>query len=96
MGHHSPLRPCHWLCTQWSLNHLSCQPSLSLLFLLPGVLYLGLGPRRGHLWTPFVFLFFYPLTHGTWKFLSQGINLCRSCNLRHSCCNIRFLTHCPT
>jgi len=37
---------------------------------------------------------FFPLTHGVWKFLGQGSNPIRSCNLRHSCGNAGFLTHC--
>ena len=40
-------------------------------------------------------LYFYGCTCGIWKFLGQGLNPSHSCDLSHSCGNIRsFLIHC--
>ena len=39
-------------------------------------------------------LFYFGCTHGIWKFLGEGLNLSRICNLFHSCGNARSLTHC--
>ena len=38
-------------------------------------------------------LFVLGCTYSMWKFLGQGLNLCCSCNLCHSCANTRSLTH---
>lgn len=72
--------------------------------------------RKTDLWSSssydFLFLFlFYDCTHGIQKFPGQGLNLSHSCDLYHSCGNIRsfspmepgprieavrFLTYCTT
>ena len=44
----------------------------------------------------FFFFFFFCCTHGMWKFLDQGLNLCCSCNLHYSCSNGGFLICCAT
>ena len=43
--------------------------------------------------TSCLFFFFFATT-GMWKFPGQGSNLCRSCNLCHSCGNNKSLTCC--
>ena len=42
-----------------------------------------------------LFLFFGHI-HDIWKFLGQGPNLSRSCDLCHKCGSTRSLTHCAT
>ena len=39
------------------------------------------------------FFFFFGHTFSIWKFLGQGWNMSRSCNLDHSCSNAGSLTH---
>ena len=41
-------------------------------------------------------IIFSSCTHGIWKFLGQGLNPSRSCNLRHGCGNASSLTHFAT
>ena len=43
---------------------------------------------------PSFFLSFFSCICGIWKFPRQGLNPSHSCNLHHSCSNIRSLNHC--
>ena len=54
----------------------------------------GLGVAMENL--PEIFIpkihFFFGCTHGTWKFLGQGLKLRQSCNLYQSCSSAKSLT----